>query len=332
MPTTDLLVAAPTAPLVTTEDLDLVKRTIATGATDAELKLFLFDCKRRGVHPLDKLIHFTVRKDKNGVRKYTPVTSIDFMRGQAAMTGEMAGSDDATFEQTGEGPPRAAHVTVHRLTQGHRYAYTATARWQEYCPPAGQDHMWRKMPHTMLAKCAEALALRKAFPQQLAGLFADEELAQAEDAPAPTAPKAPRRGDPPPEPEPAEDARDHPEDPIAIDPRRVAQLPAGCVFITSFSQTPTRNKNVVRYHLTVKGGPTWPKDQEIVTTFSSRLADAAETAWQTQTPVAITTKETKFGYDLVTLEPAPQERPLSSAHDRGGHAADPPLTADDIPF
>ena len=44
---------------VSTEQLDLVKRTVAQGATNDELKLFLYDCERQGVHPLDKLIHFT---------------------------------------------------------------------------------------------------------------------------------------------------------------------------------------------------------------------------------------------------------------------------------
>src|SRR5678815_3546229 len=77
---------------VTSDQLDLIKRTVANGATDAELKLFLFDCARRGVHPLDKLLHFTKRGGK-----YTPVTSIDFMRSQAAMSGEMAGSDVPLF-------------------------------------------------------------------------------------------------------------------------------------------------------------------------------------------------------------------------------------------
>ena len=65
-------------PVVTRDQLELIKRTVAVGATDAELELFLFDCQRRGVHPLDRLIHFT----KRGGR-YTPITSIDFLRGRA---------------------------------------------------------------------------------------------------------------------------------------------------------------------------------------------------------------------------------------------------------
>jgi phage recombination protein Bet len=169
---------AVTAPTVTSEQIDLIRRTVAHGATDDELKLYLFDCARQGVHPLDKLVHFTKRSGK-----YTPITSIDFMRIRAADSGEMAGSDDPDFngevDDSGNGPPASATVTVYRLTQGQRFAYTATARWSEY-KPESNDFMWRKMPHTMLGKCAEALALRKGFPRQLAGLYATEELDQSD--------------------------------------------------------------------------------------------------------------------------------------------------------
>lgn len=163
------------APTVTTEQLDLIKRTIAKDATPDELKLYLYDCARQGVHPLDKLIHFTKRSGK-----YTPITSIDFMRIRASETGEYAGSDDAVFfpaYETANSTPDAATVTVWRLVQGQRCPFVATARWAEYKPD--QDFMWKKMPHTMLAKCAEALALRKGFPKQLAGLYAKEEMDQA---------------------------------------------------------------------------------------------------------------------------------------------------------
>lgn len=168
---TDLAERQPSA-LVTAEQLDLVRRTVAKDATADELKLYLYDCSRQGVHPLDRLIHFTKR---NG--KYTPITSIDFMRIRAADTGEYAGSDDAIFD--GSQPPDAASVTVWRLVQGQRCGFTATARWSEY-KPEQNDFMWRKMPHTMLGKCAEALALRKGFPRQLSGLYAKEEMDQSD--------------------------------------------------------------------------------------------------------------------------------------------------------
>src|SRR5262247_3721063 len=145
-----------------TTDLALIKRTVAPGATDDQLALFLHDCQRRGVHPLDKLIVFTAAGGK-----YTPITTIDYMRSRAAESGEMAGSDDASFAG-GDAKPTSATVTVYRLTNGTKYAYTATARFREYYR---NTPTWNHMPHTMLAKCAEALALRKAFPYQLRGLY-----------------------------------------------------------------------------------------------------------------------------------------------------------------
>lgn len=162
------------APEVTTDQLDLIRRTIAKDATPDELKLYLYDCARQGVHPLDRLIHFTKRSGR-----YTPITSIDFMRIRAADSGEMAGSDDPAFHDTEPSDDNFhATVTVYRMTQGQKFPYTATARWSEYKPDAN-DFMWKKMPHTMLGKCAEALALRKGFPKQLAGLYAREEMDQA---------------------------------------------------------------------------------------------------------------------------------------------------------
>src|SRR6187431_1396021 len=163
-------------PAVPGEQLALIKRTIAKDATDDELALFIHDCARQGVHPLDKLIHFTKRKGK-----YTPITSIDFLRIRAGDSGECVGSDDAVFTGTPLTASFEARVTVYRLVQGQRGAFSATARWTEYKPD--EDFMWKKMPHVMMAKCAEALALRKAFPKQLAGLYVKEEIEQADNRP-----------------------------------------------------------------------------------------------------------------------------------------------------
>ena len=157
--------------------LALIKKTVAAGATADELELYLYDCQRQGVHPLDKLIHFTKRGGK-----YVPITSIDFLRMQAAKTCEYAGADDAVFTGEPGKPGFAASMTVYRMVASFRCAWTATARWEEYFPGEQQGHMWRKMPHVMLAKVAESLVLRKAFADRLHGLYTHEEMAQAQKA------------------------------------------------------------------------------------------------------------------------------------------------------
>jgi len=155
--------------------LALIKKTVAAGATADELELYLYDCQRQGVHPLDKLIHFTKRGGK-----YVPITSIDFLRMQAAKTCEYAGADDAVFSGEPGKAGFAASMTVYRMVAAFRCAWTATARWEEYFPGETQGHMWRKMPHVMLSKVAESLVLRKAFADRLHGLYTHEEMAQAQ--------------------------------------------------------------------------------------------------------------------------------------------------------
>src|SRR4029434_10534115 len=174
---------AQVVPTVTPDQLELIKKTVAADATLDELKLFLHDCQRQRVHPLDHLLHFT----KRGGR-YTPVTSIDLMRMRAAETGEYAGNDEYEFTGTPARLGFKAVARVWRLVQGQRVPFTRPARWEEYCPPAGQDHMWRRMPHVMLGKCAEAQALRAGFPRQLHGLYAAEEIPE-DSAGTPPAPK-----------------------------------------------------------------------------------------------------------------------------------------------
>jgi len=162
----------PEKPIVITSDQTaLIKATLAADATDAELALFFYDCKRRGVHPLDKLIHFTKRQGK-----YTPVTSIDFFRARAAATREHMGTDDCRYTGTPGEMDFAGTVTVYRLVQGEKCPFTATARLAEYMPESPSDFMWRKMPFGQLGKCAEALALRKGFPQELEGLHTVDEM------------------------------------------------------------------------------------------------------------------------------------------------------------
>jgi phage recombination protein Bet len=152
--------------------VDLVKRQIAPESTDDELKLFLYQCQKTRLDPLARQIYFQKRAGK-----MTVLTGIDGYRLTADRTGLYAGSDDPVFDD--EERPNKATVTVYKVVAGVRCPYTATARWSEYFPGEKQGFMWMKMPHLMLSKCAEALALRKAFPQELSGVYVKEEMDQA---------------------------------------------------------------------------------------------------------------------------------------------------------
>lgn len=284
---------------VTSDELALIRRTVAAGATDDELQLYLYDCARQSVHPLDKLLHFTKRGGK-----YTPITSIDLMRTRAHDTGECAGIDDAAFEIVGQGPPAAASVTVYRLVQTQRCAFAATARWSEYCPPDGQNHMWKKMPHTMLGKCAEALALRKAFPRQLAGLYAKEEMDQA-DRPTLTV---------------TSDGIDTDTGEVTDDP--LPEAPVGYAYITQVDVVATRNKNIKRATVTFADG-------RAASTINATRTTLAQQAAQLRQPVRCIITEGKYGpelEDLVTKQ-ADEERDGAANREKP-----PELSADEIPF
>lgn len=162
----------------TKSQVDLIKATIAKGASDDELKMFLYVCQRTGLDPFTKQIHLVPRWDSRlGKEVRMPIVGIDGLRSIAERTDNYAGNDDPIYDD--EAKPNKATVSVYKIVQGQRVAFTATARWSQYCPPENQAFMWNKMPHLMLGKCAEALALRKAFPAVMSGLYVAEEMAQA---------------------------------------------------------------------------------------------------------------------------------------------------------
>lgn len=170
---------------MSTDEIDLIKKTVAVGATDTELKMFLYQANRTGLDPLARQIYFLKRRVKNNRGGYdekaTIQSSIDGFRVVAERSGNYAGQDEPEFQEDTNGKPVLAKVKVYKFdSNGGRYvASVGVAYWKEYCPPTGQDFMWQKMPHTMIAKVAEALALRKAFPQDLSGLYTSEEMDQS---------------------------------------------------------------------------------------------------------------------------------------------------------
>lgn len=166
----------------------------------ADLRMFIVTAARVGLDPLARQI-FPVYRFSDGKNVMTIQVSIDGMRVIAARTGLYAGQDDTVFHYWNEGPdgklrltteepfdeeespcPAIATVTVYRLVPGTgiRFPFTASARWEEYVQRWSNTgkpmNLWASHPHVMLGKCAEAQVLRKAFPQDLSGLYAEEEI------------------------------------------------------------------------------------------------------------------------------------------------------------
>jgi phage recombination protein Bet len=164
------------------EQKRILKSTVAQDHTDDELALFLSFCKSKGLDPFAREVYSIKRKGK-----VTFQIGIDGARAKAEETGEYDGQE--TYWCNDEGrwsdvwlnaqPPAAAKVIVYR--RGCQKPFTGIAKWTEY-KPDGDDWMWRKMASNQLAKCAESLALRKAFPNKLGGLYTGEEMQQADAA------------------------------------------------------------------------------------------------------------------------------------------------------
>jgi len=159
----------------TPAQVDLIRRTVAEKATNDELALFLYQAHRTGLDPLARQIYCVKRGNRATIQ-----TGIDGYRLLAARTGAYAGNDDPEYLGEEEGHPLQATATVWKIVAGQRCPFTATARWSEYRVEGDSGMMWRRMPYLMLGKCAESLALRKAFPAELSGLYTDDEMAQAD--------------------------------------------------------------------------------------------------------------------------------------------------------
>jgi phage recombination protein Bet len=175
------------APQFTTDQLDLIKRTICKGSSDDELKLFLYQAKRTGLDPLTRQIYAVKRGSSMTIQ-----TSIDGFRLIAERSGKYAGQcgpqwcgDDGVWQDVWvrNEPPSAARVGI--LRHDFSEPCWGVARFEAYAQKYnGQlSQMWKQMGDVMIAKCAEALGLRKAFPQELSGVYTSDEMDQATEPP-----------------------------------------------------------------------------------------------------------------------------------------------------
>ena len=168
----------------TPEQVDLIKRTVAKGTTDDELALFLYTARRTGLDPLVKQIHAVKRWSSADNREVMAIqVGIDGFRLIAERTGKYAPGGEPSFVYNDkDGSVVSATAYVKKLAGGQWHVVAATAHYSEYVQKKKTDgsitSMWLK-PHIMLGKCAEALALRRAFPAELSGVYTPDVMGQA---------------------------------------------------------------------------------------------------------------------------------------------------------
>jgi phage recombination protein Bet len=156
----------------TAEQRKLILDTCCGGASQTDAAVLVAIAEARGLNPILGDCFFVNRGGKWAVQ-----ASIDSFRAKAEETGDYAGQDEPEYETDEKGNVVCAKVRVYRKSvQGRAFA-TGVAYMAEF---RANSPFWTRMPRNQLAKCAEAAALRKAFPKVLAKVYTPEEMAQAD--------------------------------------------------------------------------------------------------------------------------------------------------------
>src|SRR5690348_2235996 len=171
--------------------IEIMRQTVAKDVPSAEFSVFLEVCKHRQLNPFNREI-YAIMRGSGSNRQMTIQVSIDGFRLLAERSGKYRGQRGPFFcgedgvwkeEWLSNKPPVLAKVGI--LRADFDGVIWAIARYNSYVQlrDGAPTTMWAKMPDILLAKCAEALAIRKTFPLQVAGLYVHEEMMQADNAP-----------------------------------------------------------------------------------------------------------------------------------------------------
>lgn len=165
-----------------------LQNSVFPGAKDESILLAVDYCKARKLDILKKPCHIvpmSVTDAKTGNKNWRDVImpGIYEQRITAFRTGQMAGQDEPVFGDTvtfrGIEAPEWCRVTVYRFINNERCAFSHTEYFCEACATTKEgkpNSMWSNRPRGQLAKCAEAGALRKAFPDELGGVITTDEV------------------------------------------------------------------------------------------------------------------------------------------------------------
>jgi phage recombination protein Bet len=214
---TVLNASIPSLHMAEAELVKVLESSLYPGAKPESIKLVIGYCKAAGLDPMQKPVHIvpidvkTGRKDNNGKDIYEKrdviMPGVGLYRIQAARSKEYAGMTEPEFgpdktrslgkddDKTDFTFPEWCKVTVRRVVEGRPVDFTATEYWIENYATAGKwttapNAMWKKRPRGQIAKCAEAQALRKAFPELGAAPTAEEMEGKVIDHdPQPIAPR-----------------------------------------------------------------------------------------------------------------------------------------------
>lgn len=175
---------------LSSDEIDTLHNTIAKDLNEYEFKIFIRQINRTGLDPFSNQIYTQKRrqKEKDGSwgERMVIGTGIDGFRLIAQRTGRYAGQvgpfwcgDNGKWVDVWlpSVPPKAAKVGI--LRAGFKEPLWSVAKFETYSQKKSDGAltiMWQKMPEVMIAKCAEALGLRRAFPQELSGMHTREEL------------------------------------------------------------------------------------------------------------------------------------------------------------
>jgi phage recombination protein Bet len=243
----------------TDDQKTLILDVFAGGASQDEAEILWLTAKNLGLDPLKKQVHFVKQWDGTRDREVWSVrVGIDGFRAKAEETGLYDGQDEPEYEHDKDGKLVLARVRVYRKDMSR--PAVGVARWAEYVQTKRDgtpNAMWRKMPYNMLAKCAEALALRKAFPEKLSGVYTEDEMGQTANV-APPSPPPPM-----------------PERKMAVDPDAIAERVMGAIEQATNSGNAKQARADLALWLRDNGVPRDPTGASALAEFDRRTAKDA---------------------------------------------------------